>query len=79
MFISTNTHLLYTTLATLGRIFILVSSQTVFLIIKILGVAYIIYLGLKIFRMHIKINKVFPIDNVKKLTYLDYASNIILY
>ncbi|MDW4019583.1 LysE family translocator [Staphylococcus saprophyticus] len=40
-------HLIYATLATLGLIFILVSSQTIFLLIKILGAAYIIYLGLK--------------------------------
>lgn len=42
-----NAHLIYATLATLGIIFIFVSSQTVFLIIKILGAAYIIFLGLK--------------------------------
>lgn len=48
-----NAHLIYATLATLGLIFILVSSQTVFLMIKILGAAYIIYLGLKnIFNAH---------------------------
>ena len=32
-------HLIYATLATLGLIFILVSSQTIFLLIKILGAA----------------------------------------
>lgn len=48
-----NAHLIYAVLATFGLIFILVSSQTVFLTIKILGAVYIIYLGLKnIFNAH---------------------------
>ena len=51
-----NAHLIYATLVTLGIIFIFVSSQTVFLIIKILGAAYIIFLGLKNILMPINLN-----------------------
>lgn len=74
-----NAHMIYATLATFGLIFILVSSQTVFLTIKIFGAAYIIYLGLKnIFNAHkFEYNSVEAKNNEKVNLFKSYKQGFI--
>ena len=46
----TSAHIIYSSLAVLGIIYILTSLYYVFLIIKILGACYLIYLGIQSIR-----------------------------